>query len=401
MEIELSPAARRVAQAKAQLAELREQEASDRGLAKTIVEAEEELEAAISAPVPTGRDPFEELPDEVVLAILLRAPYRALFAVCVLVCHRWRRLIGDAEVVRHLQAPEARWVKYEEGWIEPQRLEGHTDDVSAVAIAPDGTLYSGSWDTSIFAWNPAEGRHLRTLAGHSSTVTALAVATDGTLYSGGFRDWSVLVWPGGTGPHLEMAGHTDGVLALAIGGNGKLYSGSGDNDGTIRVWSTQDRSHLYTLEKQVHGGILSLAIGEDGKVYSCADNEIIVWSGEDGARLQYIDGHKRLVTALAIGPEGNLFSSSRDKTVQVWSGEDGTLLRAFDDFDDTVESLALGTQGILFVSTGNSGWPALRSSVDGSLHYSLDIWGTASTCKLLVVPDGTLVTTDGSAVLLW
>jgi hypothetical protein len=55
-----------------------------------------------------------------------------------------------------------------------------------------------------------------------------------------------------------------------------------------------------------------------------------VWSPDDGALLQTLEDHDCLfdghVYALAVGPDGEVFSSSLDGTVRVCSGVDGALL---------------------------------------------------------------------------
>ena len=59
-------------------------------------------------------------------------------------------------------------------------LTGHTDQVSALAITPDGKrLISGSMDNTIKVWEPATGQEPTTLTGHTGFVDTLAVTPDG------------------------------------------------------------------------------------------------------------------------------------------------------------------------------------------------------------------------------
>ena len=83
-------------------------------------------------------------------------------------------------------------------------LEGHTETVSALALGPDGTLYSGSVDDTIKVWN-TDGTCV--LTDHTNTVWALAVKADGTLYSGSW-DRTIKVWePQSVRGNLELLTH--------------------------------------------------------------------------------------------------------------------------------------------------------------------------------------------------
>ena len=81
-------------------------------------------------------------------------------------------------------------------------LEGHTDDVYALAVLPGGELLSGSGDTTIRVWDA------RALSVRGGGATAACAAT--------------------------LEGHANGVMALAVLRDGSVVSGCWD--GTVRVW---------------------------------------------------------------------------------------------------------------------------------------------------------------------
>ena len=200
-----------------------------------MVLAEVELDAAVNAPVSGGRDPTDWLPDELMLAILLKLPFDALFSgACERVCRRWAHLMNSAPIKRRMR--DGKWEAYEQGVILPEKLEGRSSTVYALAIGLDGKVYSGSWDTTIRVWNPSGRGHPQTLRGHTGGVYALAVGLDGQVFSGS-TDRTVRVWCGEDGTHLRtLEGHSGPVNTLAVGLDGTLYSGSAD--GCIRVsWS--------------------------------------------------------------------------------------------------------------------------------------------------------------------
>lgn len=74
-------------------------------------------------------------------------------------------------------------------------LTGHTSDVDAVAVTPDGQQgVSASKDWTLKMWDLTNGRELRTLTGHESPVTAVAVTPDGQHGVSASRDNRVRVF---------------------------------------------------------------------------------------------------------------------------------------------------------------------------------------------------------------
>jgi WD40 repeat protein len=295
-----------------------------REMAQTAKEAE--AETALPTPPRATGDLTLGLPDEVLIEILLLVPFAALWeGRCARVCRRWRTLVQCGPVERRRKA--GRWEAYANGWIKPQLLSGHAQDVDALAVGPDGTLYSGSWDTTVRVWSGVDGAPIRTLEGHREPVFSLAVGPDGAVYSGS-RDYCIRVWckDGGHVRTLACPGQPpeDAVLSLAVGLDDKLYAGS--EHGTISVWSTRTGAHIRFLNAHTDR-VFALLVGPaNGRVYSASgDTTIKVWSGDDGAHLDTLDGHTAEVTSLAWGPSGKLYSGSDDATIRVWSGGESTV----------------------------------------------------------------------------
>ena len=331
-----------------------------------------EVVAALArAPMASGDDPTEWLPDELMVMIFLMVPFESLWhGVCSRVCRRWARLVESAPVQQ--RKLHGRWAAYEAGIIRPRELKGHRKEVASLAVGPDDKVYSGSADKTICAWSALNGALLYELAGHPKfVVTALAVGLDGKVYSGS-HDQEIRVWSRENGTHLQtLKGHTGSIYTLAIGLDGKVYSGS--MDATIRVWSGGDGTHLYTLAGHTNA-IYALAIGLDGRVYSgSVDHLIKVWSGDNGEQLRTLEGHADHVTALAIGLDGNLYSGGVDYSIKVWSTVDGTCLRTIDVQTDVIHAIVVDADGNVYIGSDNV--IEVRSSETGALLYSLTVGG--------------------------
>jgi len=167
-------------------------------------------------------------------------------------------------------------------------LKGHTESVAALAVLPNGTLASGSHDTTVRLWEVGTGACVATLAGHQDWIRALAVLADGRLASGS-DDKSVRLWDVATRVCVGvLEGHTSYVHSLAALIDGRLASGS--RDCTIRVWDT----------RPVAAGAAAAA--------APGATPVVV-----------LKGHTGYVFALQALPGGRLASGSEDKSVRLWS----------------------------------------------------------------------------------
>ncbi|WP_200907296.1 WD40 repeat domain-containing protein, partial [Ardenticatena maritima] len=71
-------------------------------------------------------------------------------------------------------------------------LEGHTDEVNAVAVSPDGrTIVSGSSDRTLRAWDLERGES-RVLFWNDASIPSLAISPDGRTLACG--DGQGRVW---------------------------------------------------------------------------------------------------------------------------------------------------------------------------------------------------------------
>lgn len=282
-------------------------------------------------------------------------------------------------------------------------LIGHNDQVSSVAISPNGkSLVSGSEDHSIKIWNLSTGTLIRTLS-HSNGVTDVAISPDGQTLVTSSRDNTVKIWNLSTGTLVLTLSHSHPVASVAISPDGQtLVSASGNN--TIKIWKMSTGILVHTLTGH-SSWIGSLAISPDGQtlVSGSWDNTIKIWNLSNRSLKRTISEHSQHVFSVAISPNGQfLISSSLDNTIKIWNLANGSLKSTVPDrsnyaysvaispdsqllvsgsADDTIKIWQLSNSQLLRTLTGHSKWInsiAISSDgqtlVSGSADNTIKIW---------------------------
>ncbi len=191
-------------------------------------------------------------------------------------------------------------------------LRGHRDCVFTVAVSPDGRfVISGGGgnisdstrarDHAIRLWNVETGQLERVLDGHSDHVNALAVAPDGRLLISASSDDTLAVWDLASGLRQRVINvDGGGVLDVALTPNGSRLVSASEN-GHITLWSLRWGSEIRTMHGH-HSSARAVAVTPDGRfaVSGSADKTVRVWNLATGRLVRTLHGHTETVWSVAV-----------------------------------------------------------------------------------------------------
>lgn len=185
------------------------------------------------------------------------------------------------------------------------KLEGHGENVAAVAFSPDGAkVFTGSADKTVRVWTVADGKEQGKLE-TPQPVAALTVVGDGSKVATGGGDAVIRVWnvadlskPAAELLAKEISGHSQPVTSLVTLPNDPNQIVSGSTDGSVRQWNIEGQA-VRTMN---HGGpVVSVAVSPDGqKIASASTNKIAkLWNGTNGQQIAEVKGDLRAQNVVA------------------------------------------------------------------------------------------------------
>ena len=209
---------------------------------------------------------------------------------------------------------------------------------SSAAIADDGTIYIGSFDSNIYALNP-----------------------DGTL------KWSYT-----TGARINTS--------PSIGADGTIYCGSDDDnmyalnpDGTLK-WSFATGSNIVYSAP---------AIAADGTIYFGSDDDNLYALNPDGTQ-KWIFGTagSNIRSTPAVAADGTVYVTSDDDNLYALNSSNGSVLWTFPVGGNAQSGIAIDSDGTIIVGVdqGGSDGAVFAVNPDGTEKWSVSVLGRISVC---------------------
>jgi WD40 repeat protein len=254
-------------------------------------------------------------------------------------------------------------------------VTGHASGVMSVAFSPDGTLASGSADSTVRVWDVASHRQVGSpLTGHTDAVSSVAFSPDGTSLASGSADSTVRVWD--VASHRQvgspLTGHTDAVSSVAFSPDGTTLA-SGSWDSTVRVWDVASHRQVGSPLTGHTKAVDSVAFSPDGTTLASGsdDSTVRVWDVASHRQVgSPLTGHTDYVRSVAFSRKGeNLASGSWDDTLRLWDVTSHRQLGSpLTGHTDTVDSVTFS--------------PDAKTLASGSWDKSVRLWDVASHRQL-------------------
>ncbi|EER40669.1 ubiquitin homeostasis protein lub1 [Histoplasma capsulatum H143] len=190
---------------------------------------------------------------------------------------------------------------------------------------PDGLIFSGGQDTIIEArepGKPADANATAMLLGHSHNVCSIDVCPEGKWVVSGSWDSSAKLWKIGKWEcEVTFEGHQGSVWAVLAFDQNTIVTGCADQK--IRIYSLSGQLLRSMRAGDVVRALCKLPPNhQSGCQIASASNDGIIrlWTLQ-GLQVAELCGHESFIYALATLPSGEIVSSGEDRTVRIWSGD--------------------------------------------------------------------------------
>ncbi|OCT97805.1 phospholipase A-2-activating protein isoform X1 [Xenopus laevis] len=205
------------------------------------------------------------------------------------------------------------------GFIELQRMSGHSNFVSCVCILPPSDLYprgliaTGGNDQNICVFSLDSEKPLYTLKGHKNTVCSLSSGKFGTLLSGSW-DTTGKVWLNDK-CMMTLQGHTAAVWAVKIlPEQGLMLTGSADK--SIKLWKAGRCEMTFLGHEDCVRGLATI---NDTEFLSCSNDASVRRWLITGECLQIYYGHTNYIYSVCLFPNSQDFvTTSEDRSIRIW-----------------------------------------------------------------------------------
>jgi len=213
-------------------------------------------------------------------------------------------------------------------------LRGHLQEVNAIGVCQQNgstTIFSGSEDSSIRAWNPGNGEQLWSLTLRHPVKSMACYSGKSSQVVSGLSDGSLVFFSPATVREKDaiktsVSGHRGSVHSVAISPDGEFAVSAGE-DHSLCVWKISSTELVQKFPDAHRSGITSVGFAGQSKITTAGkDNSIRVWAFDSGKiepnYLLSFDKRSGDVAHLAASPDGKTILFDQGKEIRVLSLSD-------------------------------------------------------------------------------
>ncbi len=277
------------------------------------------------------------------------------------------------------------------------------------AILGDGTIYIGSEDGSLYAFDRDGEEQWRFTTGDAVEASP-AVGADGTVYVGSTDGWLYAVDPEGERKWRYLTG---GAIASspAIGPDGTVYVGS--DNGSVYALEDADNEALLLWRFRTAGAVRSSpTLDRSGVLYVGSDDGHLYALTTDGDQKWRYPTDDGIRATPSLGDDGTVYVGSDDGTLYAFTdaGDAAELKWRFDTDGQVRSSAAVGEGGMLYVGSDDGLLYAIRDDgSDRTLEWDFETRGAIQSTPVIgdngliyfISVDGNLYALDEDGEAAW
>ncbi len=307
-------------------------------------------------------------------------------------------------------------------------LRGHGRWVMSSVVSADGqTVVSAAMDHSVRLWDIAGYEEMRVirgklLAGHEDAILAADFSPSSDRIVTASRDRTVKTWDFDTGKELQTfhEGHSYFTSNATVFASGtRLATAAADN--SVRVWDIATGAQLQLLTGTGTGAVVAasrdgqllLTAGPNVAAEKSADKEPTkseanwtaqTWNPKTGKLIHKLKGHRSMVSAVAISPDGKLlFTGDIGGSGRLWNAKDGSLVKNMDWHQAKVIAASFSDDGRYLITAGLERNVARWDLKTGEVQQDKLLVHTSILLSMDVDPSGRYVVTscNDSKLRVW
>ncbi|WP_146658868.1 WD40 repeat domain-containing protein [Enhygromyxa salina] len=272
-------------------------------------------------------------------------------------------------------------------------LKGHEAGLTGGKLdSRGGVVVTYASDGAAQRWSLETGERLGPPVLLLPFAESVDISTQGEVAVLG-EDDAVVLWKPTGGPNSEVVASDATTASFADGPPWLLVGG---RDGAVRIWSVNEGALLNELDGH-ENEVWTVCSDADGKTIAAAGNHESgsLWDLQTGSR-KSLEGHSKLIMDIALSPDGSrALTVSWDETAILWDAHTGDAIKTLVGHSGPLWTGKISPDGSKAITAGDDGSIRIWNTTNGDL-VSKTINAHDNTIDIIEFsPDGSLFVTGG------